>query len=219
MKVFDIIVGLFYVIGDILSGLFAVIGGFFQTFFSRNKKNNAFKDLLFKQNYIVDLIIFLSVFALIAHYSVIVAFIATFIFYFVFEGYKKEYSSYPDDTNGGAYFASVATSFVLIVSFLIYVNVNIPYQYNEIGTVTLVEQDITKKWMDGKKTTNRYMDIEIDGSIEELEINGCKEGQYKIYKETLEYTWINFLKVDYIAECSNEMNIKKQLDGVKKIKG
>jgi len=213
----DIILGMFIILKDIIWGLFSLIFSIFTT--KPKNQENAFIELLAREAFFVDFILSLLPFIIISHYSIIAAVGVTIFMFFYIYGKKKQWydnrnKNMPDDTLLFSYFATII---VMLVS-IIYMNINTPYTYKENGTVTLTKSDLVyTSNSTGKESEHIEIEIEINNNIEKLDVYNCKPGKHKILKETLEPIWFKVNKTDYYAVCSSNIDIKKQLDGVKKI--
>ena len=213
----DIILGMVIVIKEGLTDLLRFLLGVLKVLFtkgpktssSRKNEENAFKELLARENYVVDVILTFLPFAIVSHYSIIAAPIVTFIgFFYIYNKKKEWYNNRNMNLPDESLIFSYITTVLLIIFLIIYINTTTPYTYEEIGKVTLLKNDIT----------HHYIKIEINNKITDLNIKGCKVGDYKILKETINPFWVKVNKVDYYASCSKNIDIKKQIDGIDKIK-
>jgi len=217
----DIILGMAIVIREGITDLLRFLLGLLKVLFTKGPKNtnsrreeeNAFKELLARENYLVDVFLTFLPFVIVSHYSIIAAPIVTFIsFFYVFNKKKEWYYnrdlSLPDES----LIFSYITTITLVVFSVMYINMTTPYSYEEIGKVTLLKSDIKNK------RKHNSIEIEINKTITNLDIKGCQAGDYKILKETMDLIWVKVNKVDYYASCSKNIDIKKQLNGKDKIK-
>jgi len=213
----DIILGMVIVIKEGLIDLLRFLLGILKVLFtkgpktsgSRKKEENAFKELLARENYVIDVILTFLPFIIVSHYSIIAAPIVTFIgFFYIYKKKKEWYSNRNTNLPDGSLIFSYITTVILVIFSIIYIDTTTPYTYEEIGKVTLLKNDVT----------NRKLSIEINNKITSLDVTNCKVGNYKILKETKNPFWVKVNKVDYYASCSKNIDIKKQIDGKDKIK-
>jgi len=205
----DIILGMVIVIKEGLIDLLRFLLGVLKVLFTKGpkisssikKEENAFKELLARENYVVDVILTFLPFIIISHYSIIAAPIVTFIgFFYIFNKKQEWYSNRNTNLPDESIIFSYITTTVLMLFSMMYIITTTPYTYEEIGNVTLLKNDIT----------HSSIKIEIDKKITSLDVKGCKTGNYKILKETENPFWFKVNIVDYYASCSNGVDkIKK----------
>ena len=178
-------------------------------------KNNEFVAVFARKNFIVDFAVFIGAFSLIAYFSVILALVGLFVFYFIWYNFKEEWH---DNNRGrwsdGAFGAAAGLSGFLVVIFSLYLYTVTPYQYKEIGKITILPTDINYTYThqgEKRQGTHREVDFDYNNETSDADLGKCKPGTHIIYEETVEPTWFTYLASDYILSCSGYMEVNKKI--------
>jgi len=227
MKILNILIGLFYIIGDLIKKFFSILIGSVALFFTSNRKNNEFLKLMTMNCWLVPFALMTLSIWVMGHISVLIAIVISFIFSFVFSNRREQaYNNYHGDSYEGGYDVfGVFASLAFMAALLIVSNSQTAYKYDKIGTATLVKSDLvynkTKTDEKGNKSTSEhkhtYKKMVINGIEISVSINGCSEGEVKIFEETLPITYFPgtaYINSDYVAGCSSSKKNYKEIKGI-----
>jgi len=219
MKILNVITGLFFIIIDLIKGGFSILIDTVLLFLGQNRKQNTFIKLFMGNCWITFGLVLLVPFFIVGHFSVIAGLIALFASsFFVSEYRKQNYDHYFNDSYESGY--DVSGTFItlgLVIAGLLLSNINTAYEYSSLGSTNISKQELTyeikirdkENKYTGKTKTSHYRNITmvLNGMEIKVNVSGCKAGKHEIFKEVLpiKYTHLNYLDVDYFADCSKEM--------------
>jgi len=215
-KFINILTGFIFIIGDLISLFYSYLIGAIKLFLTGNRKNNEFVALFAKKCFFIDFMVYIGVFVLLAQFTVLGAILGTFIFSFWFYSFKENWYRGKDEfwADSSSITAMIISQLIIII-FSLYLYAVTPYQYEEIGKITLVESDITytyKQNGEDRNGTRNEVDFDYNNETSDANIRKCKPGNHTIYEETVQHEWFNFLASDYVLSCSGEMEVNKKLE-------